>query len=255
MLIWLGQQPIWFQVGLVLILFISFFYLISVLVIPIIKNGFSFKKSDGSTFLFGGTKKGYTCTQGKDNCPFRKDLIIFLNEASKIAQEKFTIIYITQIRDQLNYADQKLDQIRLKLHGVYLSELRERGAIELVQNPSFITYKYILKDIKKEMVTKIRYFFRENHFSDISEYDFNIYINEKYDYLASELTDMLNDAYQIKIDIPREELFKLNMKYLLDIKPYIVDIFQNAREVSIDYKLKLMGLDEKLNNLVKRFVP
>jgi len=253
MFAWLVQLPSWFQITFTIIVFITFLYVLASAVLPIIKRGFTFKNGE-KLFSFGSNSSKDICSQGEGKCPFRKDLLIFLNESSKLFQEKHTIVFVSQIKDQMNYAEQKTDQIRLKLHSIYLSELRSKGAADIVQSNSFIAYKYILRDIQKEILARLRYFFRENHFDALSESDFKNYINGKFEYLVSELSGMLNDVYYNKELISREDLYKLNMEYLSDIKPFVVEIFQHSRSVSIDYRLKILELDEKMDNLVKRFI-
>ncbi len=247
---WLATLPQWFQIIITIVFLLTCIYVIFTAIIPFIRNGFSFKKGD-NIFFFG--EKNFQCSQGTDKCPFKKDLLIFLNESSKLFNEKHTITFISQIKDQMNYAEQKLNQIRLKLHSIYLSELRNKGIKDLVQSNSFIAYKYLLRDIEKDILAKIRYFFRENHFNELSESDFVVYVNNKFEYIISEVTDILNDIYYDDELITREELYDINIKYISEFKPYIIDIFQHARNVALDCNFKLLELDEKIDNLVKRF--
>lgn len=259
MLNWLSQLPQWFQITFVFILYIMCICVILAILVPLIKSlikkGITIKKGENS-FVFGGDETALRIckNQGSEFCPFRKDLVIFLNESAKLFNEKHTITFVTQIKDQMNYTEQKLDQIRMKLHSIYLSELRASGASILVQNNSFIAYKYLLRDIQREILNKFRYFFRENHFNELSENDFTTYINSKFEYLVSELTDALNDMYYDDEFVTRERLYDLNTDYIPEIKPFIVEIFKYVRNVSIEYNLKLLELDEKIDLLVKKFI-
>jgi len=253
MFAWLTLQPSWFQISFTVLIFLIFLYVLVTAVLPLIRKGFTLKNGD-KLFSFGGNNSKNICTPGENSCAFRKDLLIFLNESSRLFQEKHTINFVSQIKDQMNFAEQKVDQVRLKLHSIYLSELKIRGSAELVQSNSFVAYKFLLRDLQREMLCKLRYFFRENHFDELSEVEFNNYINGKFEYLVSEMTSMLNDVYYNKEVISREDLYKLNLEYLSDIKPFIIEIFQFARNVSTDYKIKLLELDEKMEKLVKRFI-
>lgn len=256
MFTWLSHLPQWFQILFSVFILILFIYVLITTILPLFKKGVTFKNGD-KLILFGNSQPNTlaVCTnQGGESCPFRKDLLLFLNESTRLLNERYTILFVNQIKDQMNYTEQKLDQVRMKLHGIYLSKLKDKGATVLVQNKSFVAYKYILRDIQKDMIKLFRYFFRENHFCELNELEFTNYITSKFEYLASELTDALNDIYYDDEHITREELHEYNKEYILDIKPFIVEIFQYARSVSIDYKVQLLEIDEKIDNLVKRFI-
>jgi hypothetical protein len=242
---WLMGLPNWFQIMFSIFLIVA----VIVLIIVAIKKGISIK-AKGKIFNIGGIKD----EAPHKNCPFSKDVVTLLNSTQKIIQEKQFIIYVQQIRDQMNFAEQKLDQIRNLLHRSYLKKLEKKEITDLVSSNSFCSYRSVLLEVQNTMLTHMRHYFKENHFNDLSELGFSNYIENKIEFLKNESTNLLNQFYFYKKDISREELYVLNKEIEGKISELFKEIFIMARILSIENDLKLQEYDNKLQRLIDTYI-
>ena len=187
-------------------------------------------------------------------CPHSRDILILLNELDKLRFEKWNLAYIEKTRDQMNYAEQKVEQAKAILQRKYLSILTEKNIPQVVSSRSFIAYQIILKNVSFEILRIMRQSFRENHFDEMGEKDFSNFLSDKIDYLISCGTDLLNNLYFLHDDITREELYTKNIDLVPKLKEIAVDIFDNARRASIEIRVKIMAIDEKIEKTLKLYI-
>ena len=67
------------------------------------------------------------------------------------------------------------------------------------------------------------------------------------------MTSSLNDKYYDTNYISRGTLYTLNMENIYIFKPYIVNIFENAKRVSLQCKQDIQELDKEMENLVNKY--
>jgi uncharacterized protein YutD len=150
----------------------------------------------------------------------------------------------------MNYAEQKAEQAKAVLQRRYLSILSEKNIAQVVSSSSFIAYQIVLKNASFEILRVLRQSFRENHFDEMGEKDFSNFVTDKVDYILSYGTDLLNSLYFFHDDITREELYNKNMEIVPKLKEIAVDVFDSARKISMDNKVKIMAIDEKMDKIL-----
>jgi hypothetical protein len=250
------QLPQWFQ-----ILTTILFALVGLIVFgasfkvlwKLLKKGIQWKF--GHSKLIIGSDTQTTIKENPHvNCPNFADVIVLLNNSSKLYHEKFVLQYMTQIRDQMNYAEQKADELRFLLLSFYLKLLEQKGISGVVGSISASCYRLVLKDVSSELLKLVRQSFRENHFIDMNESSFNAYVNDKFEFLKSTGSELLNQSYFYDADIPREELYSYNLEHLLQIKEILFHVYARAKELALEYKEKERLLDEKLEKIFERHV-
>jgi len=82
----------------------------------------------------------------------------------------------------------------------------------------------------------------------------NTYVNDKFEFLKSTGSELLNQSYFYDADIPREELYSYNLEHLLQIKEILFHVYARAKELALEYKEKERLLDEKLEKIFERHV-
>lgn len=187
-------------------------------------------------------------------CPHSRDILIVINEANKIWEQKQYIIRYDQMKTQMNYAEQKCDQLRTILQKVYLSELEKQGMEKIFNCLSFGIYKLIIKELENQFLHIIRRSFHENHFDELNEKDFDNFSEDKSNYILAKMREILIDLYFYEENISLERIMELQKKEIEKIKNIVEDIFKYARSVAIDNKVKLLELDERLDNIIKKFI-
>ena len=233
--------PIWIQI-LSVILLILFLFLV-------IKNGIDISK--GKFKISIGEKHEHSKEESPHkNCPYSRDIVILLNDLDKLRSERWQLLYIEKTRDQMNYAEQKAEQAKAVLQRKYLSILAEKNIPQVVSSSSFIAYQIVLKNASFEILRALRQSFRENHFDEMGEKDFSNFVTDKVDYILSYGTDLLNSLYFFHDDVTREELYNKNTEIVPKLREIAVDVFDSARKISMDNKVKIMALDEKMDKIL-----
>lgn len=237
--------PIWLQViGVVLL--ILFIFLLVKSGIDISRGNFRISIGRNSNVNnMGSPHKG---------CPHSRDILILLNDLDKLRFERWQLMYIEKIRHQMNYAEQKIEQGRALLQRKYLSILSDKNIPQVVSSRSFTAYQMILKNVSFEVLRILRQSFRENHFDEMSEKDFSNFISDKIGYILSCGTDLLNNLYFLHDDISREELYVKNQELVPKLKEIAVDIFDNARKISMEHKVKIMYIDERMEKILNNYI-
>lgn len=187
------------------------------------------------------------------DCVHNKDIILLIHESNKIQYEKLYILHVEQLRDQMNYAEQKSDEIKYYMLSLYLKLLEDKGITGIVGSLSTNCYRLLLKDIVNEILKDVRQAFRENHFIDMNEISFNRYAADKFEFIKSRTSELLNQNYFYEEVITREELYTYNIKNIEKIRELIFQVFMHAKEVAINYKQKERELDEKLQKLLEKY--
>ena len=233
--------PVWIQI-LSIILLILFLFLI-------VKNGIDISR--GKFKISIGEKHEHSKEESPHkNCPYSRDIVILLNDLDKLRSERWQLLYIEKTRDQMNCAEQKAEQAKAALQIKYLSILSEKNIPQVVSSNSFLAYQIVLKAAYFEVLRLLRQSFREDHFDEMGEKDFSNFVTDKIDYILSYGTDLLNNLYFFQEDITREELYNKNMDIVPKLKEIAVDVFDSARKISMENKVKIMAIDEKMDKII-----
>ena len=246
---WLAGLPMVFQI----LFSITVLVLVSIVLFFAIKRGFRVK-AKGTTFSFGGFSKRDKSVSPHKDCVHNKDIIILLNESSKVIHQKLYLQHVQQMKDQMNFAEQKMDLIRSMVQKAYIQGLDEKGVQDMTASLSFSAYRSVLIEIQNCILKHFRYFFRENHFNDYSEIGFQSYIDNKVSFICAETTELMDRFYFYKKDIPREELYALNLKVIDKARPILIEIFTMARLIASEVQDKMDGCDTNLQNLLDSYI-
>ena len=235
--------PIWFQIVLILSIIL--------LIVLIIKQGFTIARGRFNFKIGNGKKEKISPHK---NCSHNKDVIILLHKTDELLYQKWFTQQVDQIREQMNYAEQIFDQVRILLQKKYLSELESRKVSNFIESISFQTYCSILKEVQKLTLLIVRNSLKENHFDLKDEHEFNEYKSEKAIFLISKGTEFLNALYFYSADITRNELYEANQSLVSEFKELIMNCFEQAREISINNKLKVLKIEEQLQALMEDYL-
>jgi hypothetical protein len=65
----------------------------------------------------------------------------------------------------------------------------------------------------------------------------------------------MNELYYFKEPVSREEIFKVNMNNIQEIKSHMMEAFINAKKVAIAQQNRIEYLDRALEKLINEWLP
>ena len=203
--------------------------------------GISFDKKSEAKVVVKDNTNSHHC---KD-CS-KKDLYI---EKSKGIVNNFSEEQNSLKRDlilqQMNYAEEKISELRILLCKQYsrcLSNKLNVGTITAKEHTDYkfyrmLIYYILLSKVKDGIIKKA---LKENHFLDLSNVEFDQYIQRKTDLIIDNISEGLDTYYADNLLIIRDELSKINDMILLETKAIIRAIFENARNVADSYNDRML---------------
>lgn len=251
MFTWLSTLAIPFQVFFVVL------FLVCVLVVAIlaIRKGVSFTKGkDGYGVHIGSQKKKKTPSNPHSECPNVKDVLVMMNEVVRLTNERFHLIEKAKTKSQMNYADQKVEQIRSMLLKSYIDLYNKKKGDGSPDDKSVQIYRLILKDVQNNIRTILRSAFIDNGFDKMNEREFDDYCEEKFNFIVSQFLEYISDNYFYDSFISLEKLKKTFQDVDHKIRDMFDDIFTNARDVAIDTNLKALEIDERIERVIKQSI-
>lgn len=207
----------------------------------------------GKTFSFGGkTKKDAVQEQENDteqvqtcsNCPKKELYIEKAKGIVKVCTEHTTEIKRDIILQQMNYAEEKIEELRILLCKNYskrLSNILNCSVIKAKEHKDYklyrlVVYHILLQKIKDGVIKKA---LKENHFLEMSDAEFSQYKNRKQELIIEKISEWLDTLYSDDTLISREELFNINENIKHDTLAIIRTIFDNAKHISATYNDKI----------------
>lgn len=206
----------------------------------------------GKTFSIGrptkeepiDDKKIKVTDETKKECDacFKKDL--YVERAKFIVQENTQYLNDMKrnlILQQMNYAEEKLSELRILICKTYSIKLAEKLSVGVITAKEHKDYKFyrmlvnyiIFAKVKDGVVKRA---LKENHFLELSNIEFEQYMNRKSDLIIDTITEGFDSFYSDDTIIKREEVFYLNETIKRETVSIIKSVFDNARNVSSHYK-------------------
>ena len=188
------------------------------------------------------------------NCPHKRDILIILAEHSELIQQKSNIELVLRLKTQMNYADGAIQTMRSKLQSLYADKLTELEIKDVGSSQSYKTYHIVLTNMAEIFITKIRQAFLNNGFDRLNEKDFKEYFENRFNYFKGEFIDIMNNLYLYEEDINLGYLCIINAEHETELKESIRKIFDKARDIAIDFNVKLLEIDEKKEKLINKYI-
>ena len=248
---WLQGLPIWFQIVFSIGLLLTAAYTI----VNGVRKGIEFGRGKFRIKVGESTAEAAS-TSPHANCPHVKDIMILINELTKFTSDKYSL-QKTLVKQQMTFAEQKLSQIRMFYLKGYSDALKETYGTNTEDEKmkiSYGIYKLILKDVEHYFLDLFRGSFKDNHFGDMTEQEFELFLTDKVTYYRLQFEELISDLYFYEPCIKKEELTTISQKMGSKVRDQINDIYRNARNVSVDYKVKLMELDETIGKVIQKYV-
>lgn len=184
-----------------------------------------------------------------------KDFIILIRKTINYADKKNEIVNST-IRDQMNTADLKMKQIELAMNKMFIGLLVEEfgNNVNLMQEISYVVFHNAMRIAICETLLKMKQSFRENHFDDKGDYEFEDYIQDQASRLYYSWELLFRTQYLTSLK-PSFEKFKDKMGKQEEntLKSIFKDCFASAREISITKLRQLKELNDEFDEECRNF--
>jgi hypothetical protein len=157
---------------------------------------------------------------------------------------------------RMNYSEEKLMELENDLFSLFEKKLDKQTSVDitktLIESKMFYgLLKEALYYVKKE----IRKSYKEDGFCDLSDYDFDNYVNDKTKAVLSTLTRYLRNIYpaygtSVSVD---DIILDIESKNAI-IHEYVRDIFTFAKQIIVEYEKEMEELKIKFQEWAFNFV-
>lgn len=225
---WLGGLPVGFQivlpfVGMIIILLIAIF---------------------GNAVVKFGKKSIKLGKTDSNNCSRCRQIVLIKTLKYKTDRE---MLQQSILRDQMNYAEQKIHEAFLGLCRSFRETLvsfrkPEKKIDTVLEQKEYIIYQESLGNALNLIQNELRRSFKENGFCEMGPVEYTQYCKEKTKALVTIGREYLMGRYLFEnMIIPIHYRFEqLNVE---NIETMAFSIFDRAKEVSIDVNAKIKQLD------------
>ena len=186
-------------------------------------------------------------------CPHVKDIILLMQLQHDTLYKKDFIEMVEIMREQMKYTEEHLEQLTIELKRDYLENLKMYTNNTGV-NFSSKEYKYysVITDlIEEKTLPMFRKIYRENHFAEKSELEFQMYRKEKAEMLFSIWTDNYQQLSLLSGSETSEDFQKRLRGKVLDV---FLECIGQARKVALEKREDIAALDKQLKDTLQKYL-
>lgn len=203
----------------------------------------------------GGNPKKISTNPKKRSCA---DCIFIILSKREILGDKRLEIRNSILKDQMNFAEQKLIEIKTDLLQEYRRELTNRRNNNLDLNKEdrdYKVYKGALIESLGLVKDEVRKSFKENGFEELSGNQFSNYVKDKVISLLSIATIYVDNEYPHNMIISREDwLDFIKNSYAHKAEDICFEVFQKAKDVKKRSKDELEKLNRSFSQDISEFM-
>jgi len=175
---------------------------------------------------------------------YSREIIILTNEKYKIKYEV--------IEKQMIFAEDKADEILSIMQITFINRLKELNEKDVMRNYSFASYRLCLYFLKKELLSKIRSYFRNDYLLSLNGLKFYDYAFEKANFIVNEAHEIMTEIYFFHEKITVDEVHQMNYKIKDEIKKTIIQVFIRAREIALEAQTKAEHIEKQIELSLER---
>lgn len=171
------------------------------------------------------------------HCPRVSDIARIIQVQEEASRKIQHIEDILLVRDQMNYAEERVDAVGSIMLPVFLTELRKVKGGErdgLVTTHEAVDYRNCLAILKERLLTVARVMFRENHLAEKSEAEFDAYMKVKVQIFVRKKTSVLNEIFPPGTDPSREDVYEANREVERDLAAEIEAMIREGRRIAVE---------------------
>jgi len=202
---------------LVIAIALMIFVLITKPTIKIGSNSISFKKKTDKSEEDDEKKLPAHAT-----CFHNIDFCHIVSKTTEIVTKLCYIDYIDRVDKQMSYVEEKMSTVKSILLDNYskLLRIKVKDSTSITAHEDYITYHRLVESMLREDVKEfIKRSISEESFEDLTDTEFKVFVNEKFEYLfqiASEFMDIwyISSKMLISRDEVKMSVLSLKSKFL-----------------------------------------
>lgn len=182
-----------------------------------------------------------------------KNILLILEKFTEVTMKKAEIIYNANIRCQMNYADQRLIILKNFFQDNFLNylkkEIKYKG--DLTVQEDYVHFCKIMESCNDRVADVIRRSFKENHFVDLNENDFEKFIDEKVELIIGVMKKIINSLYWEKNrEVSKSAIYDLLFggQNTFEIRKFICGIFKEAVKIKKKLDEEMQTIDCEFSN-------
>jgi hypothetical protein len=187
------------------------------------------------------------------SCVHGRDIITILRMQQEYWMSRNRIEMILTLEAQMQFAEDRLAQMRSNLRKEYLMNLEDytKNVGAQFSSRELKYYALVLKLVIEEAVERLRHAFRDNHFVEKTDVDFESYRRDKSELIASAMME----AYHEYLGIGNLEAKEIRQELVYNkIRDVVSECFVQARKVAQEKHAEVMTLQQSFNdNIVRLF--
>lgn len=192
----------------------------------------------------------------EENCTEKELYIEKTKTIIKDCQEYVFDIRQNMLLQQMNFSEEKLEELRrliCKTYSIKLAEVLGCSIIKAKEHKDYKLYRlmmyHILRQEVKERVVKKA--LKENHFLELSDTEFRQYKNRKMDMIIDTISEKIDTLYNDDAIINRELLDKINEYIRPQTEQIILSIFDQAKQFSKDNREEISARIQETDRLLE----
>lgn len=189
------------------------------------------------------------------NCPrWREILVVVQIESEKVTKINH-IREIETIRDQMNYAEEKIGELRKIMRSRFLKLMKDMtGEDSVIHLHPTCDYGNVLRILCYEILNKFRTVFRENHLPEMSDNDFESYLKDRVMSIKNMITEILDEVYPQYTEPTREMVYDANMDIMSKMNEIIEDTIRRGRIMAKAKEDQIRILEQQARDEVQKIL-
>lgn len=184
------------------------------------------------------------------------DIILSFSVKREKYEFKKRLIESSILKEQMNFAEQKLSVIKFLLLESFRKKLIDvdlENQLNMVEdNKQFAIYRETLGNALVLMKDEIRRSMKENGFSKMNQNEFNEYINNQHKTILTISKNYILINYPfIGMNVKMDEFKGIEQDSITNL---IYEIYERAREIKLDIDERLNELNKEFNEEIDKFI-
>jgi hypothetical protein len=214
----------------------------------------------GNNFIsFGQDKlsKKYALGMPHSSCIHNVDFCHIVTKTSELVTRMCYIDFKECIDRQMTYVDEKMSTVKSLMLNNYSKLLKTKITnVQVIAHEDYVTYHRLVESMLHEDIKNvIKQSFANDNFDQLSTSEFEVYINDKFEYIYQVGSEFMDIWYiSGKMNISREELRQSVLLLKTKMFQVCVDVYEKAIKILEEKEERKKELQDELDSFFEKIV-